>query len=223
MAAALPKQYIEIDGLPIIHHTLARICNCNAIEGVWAGLICDDVYWAKNPFVHDKFRGTFKGGERRQTTVLNGLHELSATVGVGEQDWVVVHDAVRPAILQHDLSNLIDAARVSECGVVMGAPIADTLKMIDASNNVISTQSRESLWQAMTPQIFRLGELNSAIMQCMKNDVQITDESMAMELAGFTPKMIQGSAANIKVTVPSDIGFIKNYWQATSGLNNAGG
>ena len=205
MNREVPKQYEVIGAKTVLHHTLARLCENSNIYGVVVGLSDQDELWAANPFLHEKFGGTFFGGMKREDTVLNGLEFLQNTLKSDVDDWALVHDAARPCVIQADINRVIEASRLSSTGAVLGSRIRDTMKQC-ADNYVIErTVDRNSYWRAFTPQIFKIKDLASAIQQAKSNRTPVTDESMAMELAGFKPMMVQGHPSNIKITVEEDL------------------
>ena len=126
---------------------------------------------------------------------------------------MLVHDAARPCLHSHDLSNLIDSLFEHPVGGLLAAPVADTLKQASGGKlpEVEATVDRSRLWRALTPQMFRFGALKRALALCLERGVAITDESSAMEFSGNMPALVEGRPDNIKVTVPSDLalaGFI---------------
>lgn len=141
------------------------------------------------------------GGATRANSVLNGLVALPAE----DDDWVLVHDAARPCLPLVDLRRLIDRVQASAIGGLLAQPVTDTLKRAGPDGRVNATVSREGLWRAQTPQMFRVSELRSALTSALENDLTVTDEASAMELAGFRVQLVEGSAANLKVTFPQDL------------------
>lgn len=199
MGHALPKQYLPLRGQPMIFHALQTLCACPDISTVFVVLAPDDTLfhtfdWSS---LGDKLQPLFCGGETRAETVLNGLllSELEA------DDWVLVHDAARPCLTQTHLSHLIAELRDDPVGGLLAVPVADTLKRATADQRVLQTESREQLWQAQTPQMFRAGLLAHALQQCRA----VTDEASAIEFLGFAPKLVSSDARNFKVTYPQDL------------------
>jgi 2-C-methyl-D-erythritol 4-phosphate cytidylyltransferase len=149
------------------------------------------------------------GGEERCHSVLNALTALQKVAD--ESDWVLVHDAARPCLRSEDIDHLLAELTDHPVGGLLGLPVADTMKRTDADDSVIETVSREHLWRALTPQMFRLGELYDALDGALKRDELVTDEASAMELAGKAPKMVEGHGDNIKITRPQDLRFAELY------------
>ena len=112
-----------------------------------------------------------------------------------------MHDAARPCLGEYELQRMLDALAADEVGGILGVPVADTLKRADASGRIQATEPREHLWQAQTPQMFRHGLL----LQALSRTAKLSDEAGAIEALGLAPKLVQGSATNLKVTYPEDL------------------
>lgn len=117
---------------------------------------------------------------------------------------MLVHDAARPCLTHGDLDALI-AAAIQCGGAILGSRVRDTMKRSDAAGNIIGTVDREQLWHALTPQMFPARTLKRALEEGLVLGATITDEASAMERAGFTVRMVEGRADNIKVTRPEDL------------------
>ncbi|MDR2508472.1 MAG: 2-C-methyl-D-erythritol 4-phosphate cytidylyltransferase [Candidatus Accumulibacter sp.] len=198
--AAMPKQYLDLAGRPVIHYALEALCRCARIDSVYVVLAPDDDCWAAYDWsaLGPKLRTLFQGGATRAESVANGLSALSGLLD--DDDWVLVHDAARPCLTQAMLGSLIDALESDPVGGLLAVPVADTLKQADAGNRSVNTQPREGLWQAQTPQMFRYGLLREA----MKN-ADMTDEAGAVETAGLRPRLVRADASNLKITFPEDL------------------
>jgi len=123
---------------------------------------------------------------------------------VAEGGWVLVHDAARPCLTHGDLDLLI--ATAIQCGgAILGSRVRDSMKRSDAMGNILGTVDREQLWHALTPQMFPTHTLLRALEEGLALGATITDEASAMERAGFTVRMVEGRADNIKVTRPEDL------------------
>jgi 2-C-methyl-D-erythritol 4-phosphate cytidylyltransferase len=154
---------------------------------------------------------TTTGGEQRADSVLAGLACLDGRAA--DSDWVLVHDAARPCLCADDLQRLISAVRGSDIGGILAEPVVDTVKRASADGLVEATLDRDRLWRAQTPQMFRLGELRSALQRALAAGEAITDEASAMEHAGFPVQLVRGSPANLKVTVAEDLALAAWYLQ----------
>lgn len=115
-----------------------------------------------------------------------------------------MHDAARPCLTHGDLDALI-AAAMNCGGAILGSRVRDTMKRSDGEGNIIATVEREQLWHALTPQMFPTRALKRALEEGLLLGATITDEASAMERAGFTVRMVEGRADNIKVTRPEDL------------------
>ncbi len=198
MATALPKQYLPLIGRPILSWTLDTFLACERIASVHLVLNANDVHWQTNSRHHSKLSILHCGGGTRAETVLNALKSLDAE----QADWVLVHDAARPGLTHTLLDSLLDELQDDAVGGLLAIPVADTLKRADSSQHVVSTESREGLWQAQTPQMFRYGILKDALT---KSGGAPTDEAQAVEALGFKPKLVTGQLRNLKITFPQDL------------------
>jgi 2-C-methyl-D-erythritol 4-phosphate cytidylyltransferase len=203
MRAGMPKQYLPLLGRPVIQHTLAHLCAHPRVRGVLVGVAADDTYWQPASIAAPKLLGTYTGGATRAQTVLNGLRALAAHAA--PDDWVMVHDAVRPCLRTGDVDALIAAATASAAGALLALPVSDTVKRVDGSNLVLETVARTNLWRALTPQMFRIDRLEAALRLGVARGVEITDEASAIEAAGGHPVVVAGHPDNIKITMPEDL------------------
>lgn len=185
----------------MIHHSIAALCRDERIDQVWVVLSPEDEWWASYDWTcfGTRLRVVYCGGRTRAETVCNGL-EAAASV-LTDDDWVLVHDAARPCLSQSMLGALCDQLRDDPVGGILAVPVADTLKRADADQRIALTESREGLWQAQTPQMFRFGLLRKAL----SDTAGITDEAGAIEAAGFRPRLVRSEASNLKVTFPADL------------------
>jgi 2-C-methyl-D-erythritol 4-phosphate cytidylyltransferase len=215
MASGIPKQYLPLAGKTVIEHALDALLSCTRVHTIVVAVAADDDHW---PAIANRYGQrpveSVRGGDERSHSVLNALDHL--TESAGESDWVLVHDAARPCLRTGDIDTLIDTLADDDSGGLLGMPVADTMKQVDASTRVERTVDREALWHALTPQMFRLGPLRSALRQALAAGRQVTDEAAAMELAGHRPRMIQGHRDNIKITLPADLALAAFYLQARS-------
>jgi 2-C-methyl-D-erythritol 4-phosphate cytidylyltransferase len=196
-----PKQYQLLGGRPLIEHTLDRLAAHPRIVGLLVTLAPADPYWPGWPALHGKPILSATGGPQRSASVLAGLEALPETVDAAE--FVLVHDAARPCVRLADIDKLIELASVADGGL-LAAPLRDTLKRADMTGRVERTESRERRWRAFTPQMFRRGPLSAALRAAASRGVEASDEAMAMELAGFSPLLVEGAEDNIKVTTAAD-------------------
>ncbi|MDR1368094.1 MAG: 2-C-methyl-D-erythritol 4-phosphate cytidylyltransferase [Candidatus Accumulibacter sp.] len=198
--AGTPKQYLDLAGRPMIHHAIETLCACDRMDAVYVVLSPDDARWSSYDWsaFAPKLRAVFCGGATRGQSVINGLQAMERFIG--KEDWILVHDAARPCLTSSMLDSLIDAIDDDPVGGLLAVPVADTLKQADFEERAIATRSRDGLWQAQTPQMFRYGLLREAL----KNLVG-TDEACAVEAAGLRPRLVRADAGNLKVTFPEDL------------------
>jgi 2-C-methyl-D-erythritol 4-phosphate cytidylyltransferase len=208
MQADRPKQYLPLHGKTVLEHTLARFLEHPQISGVVVALSEEDPWWQELALQHPKLYVALGGAERCHS-VLNALNALLSQAD--EMDWVLVHDAARPCLRREDIDHLINALHEHPVGGLLGLPVADTVKRTGNDDTVLETVPREHLWRALTPQMFRLGELRAALESALEQGHLVTDDASAMELAGKAPKMIEGHGDNIKITRPQDLALAELY------------
>ena len=205
-----PKQYVEIAGKPLLAHTLKALTEVGPILGIAVGLAGDDRWWHENIVASDRILGTYVGGVSRAETVLRGLEYLEPHVRTG--DWVLVHDAARPCIRPSDIERLISERGDGPSGALLALPAPDTMKQSNGHDQVERTISREGLWCAQTPQLFSYRALRDALQR--SDLATVTDDSSAMEAAGYTPHLVPGRADNLKVTTREDLELVALILQA---------
>jgi 2-C-methyl-D-erythritol 4-phosphate cytidylyltransferase len=203
MGADLPKQYLECRGRTILEWALAPFVGHPRFAGGVVALAADDGGWGRLPAALRERVATTPGGRERADSVLAGLRALPAA----EDDWVLVHDAARPCLPCADLDRLIAACEPDPVGGLLALPVADTLKRGDGQR-VLATVPRDGLWRALTPQMFRRGLLERALVAAAASGDPPSDEAGAVERLGQRPLLVEGSALNIKVTRPSDLELV---------------
>lgn len=197
-----PKQYAALAGKPLLVRTLERLAGSPVVAGLMVVLAPDDAHWPRLAQVAGIPVLTTTGAAERSGSVLAGLHALPATVDADA--FVLVHDAARPCVSAADLRRLVERG-IAAGGALLATPLRDTLKRADGSDRVATTEPREMRWRALTPQMFRRGELTAALAAAQGAGTAVTDEAMAMELAGHRPLLVEGAASNIKVTTVADL------------------
>ena len=159
--ATVPKQYSVIVGRTVIEHSLRALRSCDAIEHIFVNVQHDD---ARADEVASAVPGvTFLrcAGVTRAETVQSALAAISKRVK--RDAWVLVHDAARPCVLASDVTRLIEWVGAHAVGGLLATPVADTLKRGTANNEIAETISRENMWRAQTPQMFRYETLVHAL------------------------------------------------------------
>jgi 2-C-methyl-D-erythritol 4-phosphate cytidylyltransferase len=205
-ATAQPKQYQAIAGQPLVMHTLQALAQVPLLASGWVVLSPDDAYiWPEQGWP-GHFKRVHCGGASRAESVFNGLRAMLAA-DLNPQDWVLVHDAARCLVSPESVTHLIETCRDDAVGGLLALPLPDTLKS-EQDGRVSATVPREDKWLAQTPQMFRLGALHAALADAAATAFAgITDESSAMERLGHSPRLVPGSAQNMKVTYPPDFAF----------------
>lgn len=199
----IPKQYQPLAGRTVIEWALAPLLDHPAIRGVVVALAADDPHWRHLQLSGDERVAVVAGGAERAASVVNALEWLAARAGTADR--ALVHDAARPCLAPSDLDRLIREGLSDPDGALLAAPMADTLKRDDGRGRVADTVARDHLWRALTPQIFPIGDLHRALRRTEADGVVATDEAMAMERAGFRPRLVAGDPANIKITTRADL------------------
>lgn len=207
MGAAIPKQYLTLQGKTVIEHTLTVLLSHPRIAQVVVALGPQDGWFADLPVAQEPALLRVAGGKERADSVLAGLQLCQG------YNWVLVHDAARPCLTHADIDSLINTALKSEHGAILGCQVRDTMKRTDADGNIIATVEREQLWHALTPQMFPVTLLTDALTKGLADAANITDEASAIELLGLSPKMVIGRADNIKITRPEDMPLAELYLQ----------
>ena len=202
MQMDIPKQYLPLAGRRVIEHSLDRLADHAAIAGLVVVVQAGDSQWAALNYQHTKPLYQVDGGVNRADSVLAGCQALT---GIAEDnDWVLVHDAARPCLTHSEVDKLINDVGDDPVGGLLALPSHSTLKnAVDGRAN--ETLDRNRIWQAQTPQMFRLGLLRDALEAALSKGKAITDESMALELAGHRPRLVSGQTTNIKITTPEDL------------------
>lgn len=205
MGRDTPKQYLECRGRRLIEWALAPLLDHPRIAGGVVALAAGDRRWPALPAALRGRVATTIGGRERADSVLAGLAALDAAAA---DDWVLVHDAARPCLPRADLDRLIAECEGDPVGGLLALPVADTLKRA-AGGRVEATVARERLWRALTPQMFRRGLLERALREAGAAGAVPGDEASAVERLGGRPRLVEGSALNLKVTRPSDLALAR--------------
>lgn len=222
MASDLPKQYLPLAGRPMLVHTVEALLTEPRLSSVSVVLAPDDVDFDASGCAGSLQRHGIRvrvvrcGGDSRAASVRNGLRALAGSVG--GDDWMLVHDAARPCLPPSALARLIDSLHDDPVGGLLAMPVADTLKRSDADGLVVDTPSREGLWAAQTPQMFRyealLAALDAAVVASgLPGGVLATDEAQAIEAGGARPRLVRGDPRNLKVTWPADVALAEGFLQ----------
>ena len=208
LGAGSPKQYLPLAGKTLLWHSVERLLAHPGVQGVTVVLAEGDQDFDTLSFSRSGDVDHCTGGASRAESVRNGLRHIAHAHAA---DWVLVHDAARPCLPRACLDELLQAGLECDDGALLALPVADTLKAADADERVRTTLARESLWAAQTPQLFPLVTLLAAVQAQLDAGETPTDEAMAMERAGFHPRLVRGSPANLKVTWPADLALAEAW------------
>lgn len=213
MKDAVRKQYLMLAGRPILAHTLRVFDACADIESIYLVVPETDFDFCRSRILSRK--GFIKrtelvpGGTERQESVYIGLQAIDGLT----DNIVVIHDGVRPFILQEQVSACIAGAKdAGAC--ILGIPVSDTLKKVDGSGCVLETVKRESIWQAQTPQAFQFDLILNAHQRARDDGYRGTDDALLVERMGKNVQVISGSRRNIKITNKEDLVLARALLQA---------
>lgn len=207
-----PKQYFSIFDKTILEYTIELLMQNTNINLILVNINIDDDYYDSiaNRFIKKDNNPCSiitirNGGNTRSKTVKNAILFLRNQKLVTYNDWILVHDAVRCTLPVNLLGNFITEVINSDVGGIMALPVLDTLKKV--KNNKISTIDRSNIWQAQTPQMFRLHILLKAFENV--DFVKFTDESSLVENLNINPLIVKGDLRNFKITYNEDIELVK--------------
>jgi|TARA_B110000027_G_scaffold25132_1_gene27511 2-C-methyl-D-erythritol 4-phosphate cytidylyltransferase len=212
MKSETPKQYLKLsNGLTIIDQCLKTLLKVDVISGFVIALSEKDTLFKSSIyFNHSKMLASAEGGKERFNSVLNALNSLAKIAK--PNDWILVHDSVRPCVKKIDIEMLINEVSNHQTGGILATGVVDTIKQV-AINGKVSTIDRSKLFKAQTPQMFRYGVLKDALENAVKLNHNITDESEAIENLGYSIKIVVGSSSNIKITQIDDLEQANHYLQ----------
>jgi 2-C-methyl-D-erythritol 4-phosphate cytidylyltransferase len=215
MAADGPKQYLPINGKPMLRHSIDAFLSSDLVTHTYVVVsaldgVIDSVVPAGGVTV------LRCGGDTRMDSVLNALQALAGTLR--DTDWVLVHDAARPGLDAVLIERLIREVGADAVGGLLALPVVDTVKRASSragagEGAVVTTVARDGLWLAQTPQMFRYRLLRDALAAAT-DAAAITDDASAVEAMGLSPKLVEGHPRNLKVTLPADIRIAEMYLAA---------
>ena len=212
MAGPQPKQFLSLDGTPILIHCLRAFAAVDRISALYVAVRKAELERVEAEVAEYGFGDrvhVVEGGDTRQESVVNAL----ATVPAAAEDIVLVHDAVRPLIDTATIDRTIDA--VAQYGAaIVGLPAVDTIKQVERTAHgalITATIPREFIVHAQTPQGFRFGLLQKALTEAIEDGFVGTDESSVVERAGHPVAVVHGSQVNLKITQPGDLELAEFY------------
>lgn len=213
----LPKQYMSLAGRTVIEWALAPFIRDSRCEQIVVALAADDERFGALPLPAGARVITVRGGAQRADSVGAAL----AAVDGADDDWVLVHDAARPCVTTLEVEALLRDAEGSTAGALLALPLADTLKRASPGRRVLDTPSRESLWRALTPQMFTRGMLRRALGAAREQGRVPTDEAQAVEWMGGQPLLVPGDPQNLKITEAADLALAESILNHRAALANA--
>ena len=235
MGAETPKQFLELDGVPIVMLSLRRIASCELVTDIIVATRGDGIAKIEELIRRERFSQNVrvvKGGDTRQESVSAALKEVAA-----DTELVLVHDAVRPFVKRELIVRVIEEARKHQA-VILGIPAMDTVKEVKRASLpedvalITATIPRERLVMAQTPQVFTTKLLKDAFARAEADGVSASDEAGLVERLGREVYVVLGSGRNIKITKPTDMELAKFYLEreqaattdaALSGKSGSGG
>jgi 2-C-methyl-D-erythritol 4-phosphate cytidylyltransferase len=216
MAGAQPKQFLALNGIPILIHSLRAFASVARVTGIFVAVRKPEVERVEAQIAEYGLADRVKvveGGDNRQESVCHALAALPAA----DDDIVLVHDAVRPLIDAATIDRTIDAVELHGAAIV-GLPAVDTIKQVERTAHgaiITATIPRERIVQAQTPQGAKCGLLQKAFAEAEADGFAGTDEASLLERAGIEVAVVAGSARNFKVTQPGDLELAEFYLSKT--------
>lgn len=199
----IPKQFMKIEGKEILAHAISAFHQIRSVDEII--IATRQEYFERIKLIirknnYFKIKRIVEGGKLRQDSVFRALMNLDCS----ENDFILVHDAVRPFVDREKILEVIKAVKKYNC-VILGLPVSETLKKIDKKNFVDKTVERQNVWSIQTPQAFRYDILKKSFEKANGDNFTGTDESSLAEYSGYKVKVIEGTKENIKITHRSDL------------------
>jgi 2-C-methyl-D-erythritol 4-phosphate cytidylyltransferase len=217
MGAEKPKQFLELDGVPIWILSLRRIASCPLVTDIFIATRGDGIQKLEERIREEKFQQpvrVVKGGDSRQESVSQALQHVPA-----DTELILVHDAVRPFVTVEQITRVISEARRTRAAI-LAIPAMDTVKEVKRASLpedvalITVTIPRERIVLAQTPQVFEAALLKDAFARAEADGVSASDEAGLVERLGIDVYVVQGSERNIKITKPTDMDLARFYLQA---------
>ena len=214
MGAETPKQFLELNGTPIVILSLRRIASCPLVTDLIVATRADEVQRLEERIAKEKFKQpvrVVKGGDSRQDSVAAALREVP-----NDTEIVLVHDAVRPFVTVEQITRVIEEARRCQAAS-LGIPAMDTVKEVKRASLpedvalITGTIPRERLVMAQTPQAFATKLLKEAFARAQADGVSASDEAGLVERLGHDVHVVLGSERNMKITKPADMELARFY------------
>jgi 2-C-methyl-D-erythritol 4-phosphate cytidylyltransferase len=214
MGAETPKQFLELDGAPIVVHSVRRIASCPLVTDIIVATRADVVDSLDQRLRKESFMQSvrvIRGGDSRQDSVAAALQEVP-----NDAEIVLVHDAVRPFVTREQITRVIEEARHCQAAI-LGVPAMDTVKEVKRASLpedvalITATVPRERVVLAQTPQVFATKLLKEAFARAQADGVNASDEAGLVERLGHDVHVVLGSERNIKITKPADMNLARFY------------
>ena len=193
----MPKQYTQLDGAPVLRHTVMAFLSQPKIDHVRVVIHPDDMDLYEAATEGLGLKTPIFGGEERQDSVRLGLKQIADDA----PDFVLIHDGARPYISADVISRVLDALG-SAAGAIPTLPLTDTIKRV-IDGKIVATEDRFELWRAQTPQGFRYSDILNAHLKLTGQS--LTDDAAICEAVGLTVVRVDGDDKNVKITTLSDI------------------
>lgn len=210
MGTKVQKQYLEIQGKPVLYYSLEAFQNSPLIDEVILVVGENQKEYCQEAIVDkygiSKVTKYVQGGAERYHSVWNGLQEIE------HDGYVFIHDGARPFINNEILNRVYEEVSVHKACVV-GMPVKDTIKIADANRFAKETPNRSFVWAVQTPQVFDISLIKEAYAKLMENEnIPVTDDAMVAEqMLGIKVKLVEGSYENIKITTPEDLIIAESF------------
>src|SRR6202161_856780 len=220
MGAETPKQFLELDGMPLVIFALRRLAACPGITDFFIATRADDIVSLQDKVAKAALGRPARvvhGGDTRQQSVANALAQVDPATEI-----VLVHDAVRPFVTPEQIGRVIAEAR-ARGAAILGIPAIDTVKEVKRASLpedvvlITSTIPRERIVLAQTPQAFSYALLRDAFRKAQQDGVTASAESSLVERFGHDVFVVLGSERNLKITRPADMDLARFYLEQERG------
>jgi 2-C-methyl-D-erythritol 4-phosphate cytidylyltransferase len=216
MGGALSKQYLLLDGVPILRRTLDAFTQSELFDEIIVVVASADMDRCREHILNglppELPLRLVAGGRERQESVFNGLEAVNGR----DDDAVLIHDGVRPFVSSEALARCLETAHLHGAGI-LAVPVRDTLKVADEDGCIAKTLDRAGIWQAQTPQGFRLGLIREAHRRAREDGVCGTDDAQLVERLERRVMIVAGKRINIKITTPEDLSLAEAIWRHVRG------
>lgn len=218
MGTSVQKQYIELQGKPIIYYTLSVFQKSEIIDDIILVVGKGQLKYVQEEIVRKyhftKVKMVVEGGHERYASVWQGLkaRKYDEYYENIEDGYVFIHDGARPFVDEEMLERAYDTVRKYKA-CVAGVPSKDTIKLIDEEQFAVTTPERKYVWAVQTPQVFEKTLIFEAYARLMEEEcVHVTDDAMVVEQMMHLPvKLFEGSYENIKITTPEDLDIARIF------------